>query len=172
MSNRENETRENSQNRNNKEGVSSKNFLAGAVVGGVVGAVAALLLTPRAGKEVRGNLNTKLNNFVEKTTQLGDDVFEKSNGLAAATREKTASLSKVVVQQSKELVNRAKNLSANTGDQQAENETNYISIDSVSKPEAKKDIEVNVTAGAETDIRKKLEEAQRAFEEEENKIKK
>ncbi|MCQ6278397.1 YtxH domain-containing protein [Bacillus sp. EB600] len=171
MSSRENESRENNQNRN-KEGVSTKNFLTGAVIGGVVGAAAALLFAPKAGKEIRSNLNNQVTNLFDKTTQLSDEVIEKSNGLAAITKEKTTSLSKAVVQQSKELVNKAKGLSTTTVEQQGESETNYIPInDSINKPNDTKRGS-QIPTGKDTDIRKKLEEAQRAFDEEENKIKK
>ena len=170
MSGKENETRENNQNRN-KENHTSKNFIAGAVIGGVVGAAAALLLAPKAGKEIRSGLNNQMNNLLEKTTQLSDDVFEKSNGLAAATKEKTALLSKAVVQQSKEIVNKAKGLTSDSIDEQEESETSYIPINNTaSKINTQKD-DVNTSADQETDIMKKLEEAQRAFDEAENSIK-
>lgn len=168
MSGKENETRENNQNRN-KESQSSKNFIAGAVIGGVVGAAAALLLAPKAGKEIRSGLNNQVNNLFEKTNQLSDDVFEKSNGLAAATKEKTAMLSKAVVQQSKELVNRAKGLTASSVPEQESTETSYIPINRTNKTTIQN---VTSTPDEEADIRKKLEEAQRAFEEAENSINK
>jgi gas vesicle protein len=170
MTSKENETRENSQNRN-KENHTSKNFITGAVIGGVVGAAAALLLAPKAGKEIRSGLNNQMNNLLEKTTQLSDDVFEKSNGLAAATKEKTVLLSKAVVQQSKEIVNKAKGLSSDSIDEQEESETSYIPINNTaSKINTPKD-DVHTSADQETDIMKKLEEAQRAFDEAENSIK-
>lgn len=159
MSNRENETRENNQVRS-KQGTSSRNFLVGAVVGGVVGAAAALLLAPKAGKELLSDLNYQVNNLLEKTNQLSDDVAEKSSEIAAVTKEKTASISKTVVQQSKELINKAKNFSQNDVPLQEGNETAYISLNNAGKK-----------ANEEVDIRKKLEEAQKAFDEEENKIK-
>lgn len=168
MSSKENETRENNQNRN-KENQSSKNFIAGAVIGGVVGAAAALLLAPKAGKEIRSGLNNQVNNLFEKTTQLGDDVYEKSNGLAAATKEKTAMLSKAVVQQSKELVNKAKGITTISIPEQESSETSYIPINRTRKTNAQN---VKPAADEETDIRKKLEEAERAFEEAENSINK
>jgi gas vesicle protein len=166
MSGKENETRENNQNRN-RESQSSKNFIAGAVIGGVVGAAAALLLAPKAGKEIRSGLNNQVNSLLEKTTQLSDDVFDKSNGFAAATKEKTAILSKAVVQQSKELVNKAKGLTANTVPEQEISETSYIPINQTDQTNTN----VKPTSDEQTDIRKKLEEAQRAFEEAENSIK-
>lgn len=163
MPNREMESRENNQARS-KEGASSKNFLVGAVIGGVVGAAAALLLAPKAGKELRDDLNHQVNQLVEKTNQLSDEVGEKSSELAAKTKEKTASISKAVVQQSKDLVNKAKNLSQNDAAPREENEPAYISLNDNGK-------KTNVKANEEVDIRKKLEEAQKAFDEEENKIK-
>lgn len=169
MSKRENEIRENNQSRY-KEGA-SKNFLAGALVGGVVGAAAALLLTPKAGKELRIALNHQVNNLLEKTNQLSDDVVEKSSELAAITKDKTATLSKAVVQQSIELVNKAKNLSPNDENPQEEGEIKYISLkDFVKKKNGNKDSD-DIPENKEIDIRKKLEEAQKAFDEQENKIK-
>jgi gas vesicle protein len=170
MSGKENETRENNQNRN-KENHTSKNFIAGAVIGGVVGAAAALLLAPKAGKEIRSGLNNQMNNLLEKTTQLSDDVFEKSNGLAAATKEKTALLSKAVVQQSKEIVNKAKGFTSDSIDEQEESETSYIPINRAGSKINTPKGNVDTSADKETDIRKKLEEAQRAFDEAENSIK-
>jgi gas vesicle protein len=170
MSGKENETRENNQNRN-KENHTSKNFIAGAVIGGVVGAAAALLLAPKAGKEIRSGLNNQMTNLLEKTTQLSDDVFEKSNGLAAATKEKTALLSKAVVQQSKEIVNKAKGLTSDSIDEQEESETSYIPINGAASKINTPKGNVDTSADKETDIRKKLEETQRAFDEAENSIK-
>jgi gas vesicle protein len=170
MSGKENETRENNQNRN-KENHTSKNFIAGAVIGGVVGAAAALLLAPKAGKEIRSGLNNQMTNLLEKTTQLSDDVFEKSNSLAAATKEKTALLSKAVVQQSKEIVNKAKGLTSDSIDEQEESEMSYIPINGAASKINTPKGNVDTSADKETDIRKKLEETQRAFDEAENSIK-
>ncbi|MDP4156329.1 MAG: hypothetical protein Q8929_11895, partial [Bacillota bacterium] len=80
-------------------------------------------------------------------------------------------LSKAVVQQSKEIVNKAKGLSSDSIDEQEESETSYIPINNTaSKINTQKD-DVNTSADQETDIMKKLEEAQRAFDEAENSIK-
>lgn len=169
MTKRENEIRENNQSQN-KEGASN-NFIVGALVGGAMGAAAALLLAPKTGKELRIALANQVNNFLEKTNQLSGDVAEKSNELAAMTKEKTASFSKAVVLQSKELVNIAKNLSQNEENPQEDSETRYISLkDFVKKKNGKKDAD-ELPENKEIDIRKKLEEAKKAFDEEENKIK-
>lgn len=166
MASRESETRENNQNR--KEGISSKNFIAGAVIGGVVGAAAALFLAPKTGKEMRSDLNSQVNHLLEKTTLLSDDVLEKGNDVAAVTKEKTAIITKAVVQQSKELVNKAIGLTMDHEPQQEENATTYIPINGSNNTNNQKGNNPN----QETNIRKKLEEAQKAFEEAENSIKK
>lgn len=45
----------------------SGSFLAGALVGVVIGAAAALFLAPKSGKEFRGDLNTQVTSLKEKT---------------------------------------------------------------------------------------------------------
>ena len=100
MSSRENESRENNQNRN-KEGLSTKNFSSWCSYWRSGWGRSRIVACSEAGKEIRSNLNNQVTNLFDKTTQLSDEVIEKSNGLAAITKEKTASLSKVVVQQSK-----------------------------------------------------------------------
>lgn len=51
----------------------SGSFLAGALVGVVIGAAAALFLAPKSGKEFRGDLNTQVTSLKEKTQGSGSD---------------------------------------------------------------------------------------------------
>lgn len=51
----------------------SGSFLAGALVGVVVGAAAALFLAPKSGKEFRGDLNTQVTSLKEKTQSSNSD---------------------------------------------------------------------------------------------------
>jgi gas vesicle protein len=73
-------SKENSQ-RNNED--SSSSFLLGALVGGVVGAVAAMLLAPKSGHEIRSTINNQAETIKEKTIQLmnkkkeADDLLEE-----------------------------------------------------------------------------------------------
>lgn len=162
MSGREYESKENNLNRN-EENQSSRNFLLGALLGGMAGAAAALLLAPKSGKELRNQVY----NLLDQT----GEVFDKSNELASITKDKTASLSKAVVQQSKVLVNRAKNFALQSDDNQERNDTTYISIkESINNKNDKSNF-VELPVNKETDIMMKLKETQEAFDEQEKKNK-
>lgn len=59
-----------------------KDLLVGAVVGSVLGAVAALLLAPKSGKELRGDIAEQVNTITEKTQQVTDAVTQKTQEIA------------------------------------------------------------------------------------------
>lgn len=120
MSSKEYELRETNQNKSED---SSSSFLLGALVGGLVGAAAAIFLAPKTGRELRNTLNSQAETLKEKTVHL-------------MNKTKTP----VDVE-----------------------EDNYIPIGGM--PKATSDDSVD-----EQSIRKKLEEAKKAFEEEENKV--
>lgn len=101
---------------------SSGSFLLGALIGGLVGAAAAIYLTPKLGKDLRTTFSSQADALKEKTAQL---------------------LNKTKIQNDVE-------------------EDYYIPIGDV--PNTNKD------SAAEGAIRKKLEEAKKAFEEEEYKV--
>lgn len=107
----------------NKSEDSSGSFLLGALIGGLVGAAAAIFLAPKTGRELRSTLNHQAGTLKEKTVHL-------------INKTKTP----VDVE-----------------------EDNYISIGGMQ--EATSDEAVD-----ELSIRKKLEEAKKAFEEEEYKV--
>jgi gas vesicle protein len=108
----------------NKSEDSSSSFLLGALIGGLVGAAAAIFLAPKSGKEIRNTLNNQAGTLKEKTVQL-------------MNKTKTAS--------------------------DAEEEDHYISIGEAPKTKGEDPVD-------ELAIRKKLEEAKKAFEEEEYKV--
>ena len=45
-------------------------LLAGVGIGAIIGAAAGILLAPKAGREVRGDLSEKLNDLVSKGQEL------------------------------------------------------------------------------------------------------
>ena len=55
MAGNERNSYESSQNRN-EGNINAKDFLIGTLVGGIVGSLTALLLAPKSGKELRGDL--------------------------------------------------------------------------------------------------------------------
>src|SRR3954453_19321867 len=54
----------------NKREDSSSSFLLGALIGGLVGAAAAIFLAPKSGKDLRSTLNNQAGTLKEKTVQL------------------------------------------------------------------------------------------------------
>ncbi|CAH2716984.1 hypothetical protein BACCIP111895_04172 [Neobacillus rhizosphaerae] len=163
MSNREYESRETNQTRTEE---SSNSFLLGAIIGGVIGAAAALLLAPKSGKELRTSLTNQAGTIKDKSVLLRKNVMNKSNELVS----KSSSLSQGLVQQSSELLNKVKGKKNIQDVVDEESEITYISIsDPKEKKTSKKTIAIETLDS--TSIRKKLEEAQKAFDEEESKVK-
>ena len=87
---------ESKNNQNNQ--IDAKDFLIGALVGGIVGAATALLLAPKSGKELRSDINEQVSNLKEKTDHWKDAAVEKSNEMAAAAKEKTTQLKDTAVE--------------------------------------------------------------------------
>lgn len=69
--------------------MNGKDFLLGAVVGGVIGAVSALLLAPKTGKELRTDLSDQYQNVSERTQKIANDVSEKTQKLAGEVSTKS-----------------------------------------------------------------------------------
>jgi gas vesicle protein len=87
---------------NNNQNIDSKDFMIGALVGGMLGAAAALLLAPKAGKELRSDLN-------EQAGYLKD----KSNEFSQIAREKSSGIVRTVTEQSNQVATKVKDLTSN-----------------------------------------------------------
>jgi gas vesicle protein len=87
---------------NNNQNIDSKDFIIGALVGGMLGAAAALLLAPKAGKELRSDLN-------EQAGYLKD----KSNEISQLAREKSSGIVRTVSEQSNQVASKVKDLTSN-----------------------------------------------------------
>jgi gas vesicle protein len=59
-----------------------KDFLMGAVVGGLLGAMAALLLAPKSGRDLRKDISDQYGTISEKTQQIASTVSEKTANIA------------------------------------------------------------------------------------------
>jgi gas vesicle protein len=92
----------NNNNNNNNQNIDSKDFMIGALVGGMLGAAAALLLAPKAGKELRSDLN-------EQAVYLKD----KSNEFSHLAREKSSNIVRTVSEQSNQVATKVKDLTSN-----------------------------------------------------------
>jgi len=67
--------------------MNGKDFLLGAVAGAVVGALAALLLAPKSGRELRGDIVEQYHNVAHKTQEFAQTVSHKSQELAGKAKE-------------------------------------------------------------------------------------
>jgi gas vesicle protein len=82
-----------------------KELLIGAVVGGLLGAITALLVAPKSGRELRGDIANQVSAVSDKTGQV-----------ASAVSEKTQEIVKVVGTQTSEWVDKAKIAATNVID--------------------------------------------------------
>ncbi|MBL4951926.1 YtxH domain-containing protein [Neobacillus sp. OS1-32] len=152
MSKRDYDSRETNQNRTGDS--AGKSFFLGALIGGLAGAAAALLLAPKSGKELRHSISSNTGTIVTKSVELGETV-----------RNKTSNFSQGLTRQSTEIMNRVTGKAVSDEAAENESETIYIPIGTSSK---KQDDKGAVNDG---EIERKLKEAQMAFDEEERRIK-
>lgn len=72
--------------------MNSKDFLIGALVGGIIGAATALFLAPKSGAELRGDVTTQASQLKEKTVDLSSTAKEKTSQLSTQLKEKSGPL--------------------------------------------------------------------------------
>lgn len=72
--------------------LNGKDFVVGAVVGGVLGAVTALLFAPKKGSELRADISEQYGKISEKTGELADAVGTKTQEIAKTVGEQTGEL--------------------------------------------------------------------------------
>lgn len=82
-----------------EERVNMKDFVIGALVGGIVGAAAGLLLAPKSGKDLRSDVAVQAVNLKDKSADL-----------SSTAKDKTVQLSKQIQEQSTQLVEKVKTL--------------------------------------------------------------
>ncbi|MBM6616408.1 YtxH domain-containing protein [Bacillus suaedaesalsae] len=90
---------------------SGSDFVAGAVIGALVGAATALFLAPKAGKELRADFNE-----TASSVKSIKSLTEKGSELAEVAKEKTISLSQVVAEQSSVILDMIKEVTNQTKD--------------------------------------------------------
>lgn len=143
-----------------EENINTKDFLIGALIGGMVGAATALFLAPKSGKELRNEINEQATAIKGKTGQFRETAVAKGTELAVVAKEKTNAITQTVSKQSSGLVNKVKSLKVNE-------EKDETVDESVSEIE---NVEESSTVTPENEVQLKLEETQRAFDETEEKI--
>lgn len=86
-----------------EETVNTKDFVIGALVGGIVGAAVGLLLAPKTGKDLRSDVASQAVN-----------IKDKSITLSSTAKEKTVKLSNQLKEQSTHLVDKVKSRTSKT----------------------------------------------------------
>lgn len=67
-----------------------KDLLVGAVIGGAVGAITALLFAPKSGKELRGDIAQQVKAAADKTQQFAGQVSDKTQQVAKQVGAQTS----------------------------------------------------------------------------------
>ncbi|WP_330217221.1 YtxH domain-containing protein [Paenibacillus durus] len=75
---------------------SGKTFAKGLLIGGLIGAAAALLFAPKPGREMRSDLSGKLSIATDKTKEFSGTVTDKTKSLATSVGGKVADLAGTV----------------------------------------------------------------------------
>ncbi len=72
--------------------MSEGNFLKGLIVGGLFGAVAALLLAPKSGKETRADICNRTEELIKLAREEYDKGLEKSSEVFETLKNKAVNL--------------------------------------------------------------------------------
>lgn len=91
-----------------EESSGSGSFLMGALVGGVIGAAAALFLAPKTGKEMRDDLSTQAVQLKNKSIELSSTAKDKAVDLTATAKDKAADLTSTAKDKAVDLSSSAK----------------------------------------------------------------
>lgn len=161
-------------NESMKESSNSRDFVTGAIVGGLAGAIAALLLAPKSGKELRGELNEQTSTLRGKTDKLRETAMVKGSELASVAKDKAAVLKETVSQQSSTIVNKVKDSTSQlTAGGSPTTQDDFKTDGELQKTPTSmaetSSMDITDTATGE-EIQKKLEETQKAFDETESKL--
>ncbi|MDW0117152.1 YtxH domain-containing protein [Sporosarcina thermotolerans] len=89
-------------------------FLLGALVGGVIGAAAALFLAPKTGKEMRDDFSDQAVHIKNKSIELSTVAKDKATEISAVAKEKTDELAKTIQEQSGQIVDKVKSMTNKT----------------------------------------------------------
>lgn len=138
MSNQENQDRKLEESKS-----STKDFMLGAIIGGIVGAATALFLSQKSNEEIRSTFNG-----------LKDNAISKGNELFEVVKDISASFTTTPIIQPKETVNKDIDF------REKEEHTTHI-----------KYVPIEPYKPSHEELQKKLQEAKDAFVEEEQRVK-
>jgi len=88
-------------------------FLLGAIVGGLLGAATALLLAPKAGSQLRTDLNNQYSTVSQKASDVASTLGQKTSSAISAVGEKASTLSSQVGSKTQDYYTKAKDTAVN-----------------------------------------------------------
>ncbi|MCX6066917.1 MAG: YtxH domain-containing protein [Chloroflexi bacterium] len=83
-------------------------FLVGFIVGGLAGAVTALLLAPQSGEETRAVIKERSIELRDKASAEAEDAWKRAESAALEARDKAEELTKQALAQSEEITLKAR----------------------------------------------------------------
>ena len=83
-------------------------FLVGFIVGGLSGAVAALLFAPQSGEETRAVIKERSIELADKASAEAEDAWRRAEAATIEARQKTEEFARQAMSQGEDLVNQAK----------------------------------------------------------------
>lgn len=130
--------------------MNTKDFLIGTLIGGFVGAAAALLLAPKSGKELRSDISEQASIAKEKTTKFTATAYEKGSEIASKAKEKSASIAKTVSEQSGKVASKVKEVTKNiTSDVKALKATGEQAVEEDELEEVVEEVQAEVVSTVE-----------------------
>jgi gas vesicle protein len=90
----------------------TKDFIVGTIHGTIAGAVAAVLLTPKTGREMRAKLSFQVENLTEKTQRLAHDVSDTTQRIASEVSDMTQEIAKTLSAHSSQLAGKANGIAS------------------------------------------------------------
>jgi gas vesicle protein len=147
-----------------EESMNTKDFVIGALIGGIIGAGAALLLAPKPGKELISDISEQASVLKEKTSKIRETAMEKGTELAGTAKEKTNAISSTVSKQSSEIVNKVKGLTSKNKTETHSDKGAEDAAESINSAYNEGFPEGNAPVN-DTEIQLKLDETKQAFDE-------
>ena len=96
------------QQNQNQDNINSKDFLIGALLGGIAGAALALVFAPKSGKELRGDINQGASYVKDRASEWKEVAAVKGNEWMDKAKNQTQQLSETVTQKSQDLTQKFK----------------------------------------------------------------
>lgn len=149
----------------NTDGINTKDFLIGTLIGGIVGATTALFLAPKSGRELREDITDQATQLKERTDNWKVQATEYTTELAETAKDKKNQLTKAITDQTQQVMDKVKQLREKNGDVSMELQEQVQDIIS----EAATAIETESDEMTD-EVKKRLEDTKAALEDVEKKL--